>query len=193
MKFNAYRGHSLGKDQLLYKALSVSLSLSPHSLCVEQKCVTYMVNCAHLWAPLCALSLVPPDAPAHPLGTVGLFSVPSAGFRPLRLPRENCQCCLPIYAEMNCVTCWTFFCSWCWQGAELLMRLGLLVPRTAFFRSFSPFQCPLVARLSSTFEQHQPTSRTWFFLPRNRFREAATVSFGITHMTVHCRIHWKII
>lgn len=142
---------------------------------------------------LCCLSLVPPDAPAHPLGTVGLFSVPSAGFRPLRLPRKTSQFCLPIYAEINCVTCWTVICSWYWRGAELLMRLGLFVPRSAFFRLCSPFQCPLVARLSSTFEQQQQTSRTWLLLPRNRFREAAADSFGITHMSVRCHMHWKII
>lgn len=123
-----------------------------------------MVNCAHLCSsgPHFVLSLpAPPDAPAHPLGTIGPFSAPVAGFALLSLVWKTSQYCFPFCAEMNCVTCWTFICSCCWWGAELLMCPGLLVPQTAFFFCmFSPFQCPLVAPLSSTFEHQQQNSHT---------------------------------
>lgn len=44
------------KTSCFIQPFSISLSVSFHSLCVEQKCVTYAVDRAHLWAPLCAVS-----------------------------------------------------------------------------------------------------------------------------------------
>lgn len=94
VKLNTYWGILWGKASCFIQPLSTSLSLSLCSLCVEQECVTFVDTCVHLCScgPHFVLSLPgPPDAPAHPPGTISPFSAPLAGLRPLCLAWKTSQ------------------------------------------------------------------------------------------------------
>lgn len=120
----------------------------------------------------------PPDAPAHPLGTTGPFLAPLSGVRPLRL------------CALFSLLCRNELCDLLDLRLFLLLTCpGSWFPGVYFVCLASPSQCHLVAALSRTFPPQQQTSCTRLLLPRSRFREAATVSLGISHMAVHCHIH----